>query len=127
VSGLFIELYLDEDVSILLADLLRARGFIAVTTQEAGQAGQNDAAQLAYAANWRRVLLTHNRADFEALARQYFSLGQTHNGIIIAVRRPPYEILQRLLIILNRVTGDEMVNQLRYILKGMITIVLTCR
>jgi hypothetical protein len=27
VNKLFIELYLDEDVSVLVADLLRARGF----------------------------------------------------------------------------------------------------
>jgi predicted nuclease of predicted toxin-antitoxin system len=115
VSRLFIELYLDEDVSVLVADLLRARGFMAVTTQEAGQTGQNDATQLEYAVSQRKTLLTHNRADFEALVRQYVSVGKTHYGIIIAVRRPPYEILRRLLIILNQVTADEMVNQLRCI------------
>jgi predicted nuclease of predicted toxin-antitoxin system len=115
VSRLFIELYLDEDVSVLIADLLRARGFIAITTQEAGRTGQSDAAQLEYAVSQSKVLLTHNRVDYENLARQYFSLGQTYNGIIIAVRRPPLEILKRLLVILNQVTADEMVNQLRYI------------
>ncbi len=46
MSQLFIELYLDEDVSVLVADLLRARGFIAMTTQEAGRTGENDASQL---------------------------------------------------------------------------------
>ena len=115
MSRLFVELYLDEDVSMLIADLLRARGFVTVTTQEAGRTGENDASQLEYAISQSKTLLTHNRADFEALAQHYFSLGRTHHGIIIAVRRPPYEILQRLLIILNQVTADEMVNQLRYI------------
>ena len=66
---LFIELYLDEDVSVLVASLLRARGFVAVTTLEAGRLGQSDAGQLEYAVEQRKVLLTHNRADFEALAR----------------------------------------------------------
>jgi hypothetical protein len=37
MSRLFIELYLDEDVDVLIAQLLRARGFVVVTTQEAGQ------------------------------------------------------------------------------------------
>jgi hypothetical protein len=32
VSRLFIDIYLAEDVNVLVADLLRARGFIAVTT-----------------------------------------------------------------------------------------------
>jgi hypothetical protein len=35
--------------------------------------------------------------------------------IIIAVRRSPYEIVRRLLAILNHVPADEMKNQLRYI------------
>ena len=52
MSHLFIDLYLDEDIDVLVADL---------------------------------------------------------------VRRSPYEIVRRLLIILNHVTADEMENQLRYI------------
>lgn len=115
MSRLFIELYLDEDVSVLVADLVRARGFVASTTQEAGQLARNDAEQLEYAVSQRKTLLTHNRADFEALARQYFLSGKTHFGIIIAVRRRPFEIVQRLWTILNQVTSDEMENQLRYI------------
>ena len=35
MSRLFIELYLDEDVDVLVADLVRARGFKVTTTQEA--------------------------------------------------------------------------------------------
>lgn len=67
----FIELYLDEDVDVLVADLLRARGFVAVTTRDAGQLGSSDQEQLAYAASQAKTFLTHNRADFEALARAY--------------------------------------------------------
>jgi hypothetical protein len=39
MNRLFIELYLDEDVDVFIADLVRARGFKAITTQEAGQIG----------------------------------------------------------------------------------------
>ena len=46
---------------------------------------------------------------------QYLEAGHRHYGIIIAVRRSPYEIVRRLLIVLNRVTADEMENQVRYI------------
>lgn len=115
MSRLFIELYLDEDVSVLVADLLRARGFGAMTTVEANLLGSTDAEQLAHAVSERRAFLTHNRADFEALARDYFAAGRTHHGIIIAVRRPPRELARRLLLILNRVTADEMENQLLYV------------
>jgi hypothetical protein len=49
MSRVFISFYLDEDVSVLLlADLLRARGFEATTAQEAGQLGKTDEEQLAY-------------------------------------------------------------------------------
>jgi hypothetical protein len=115
VSQLFIELYLDEDVDVLVGDLIRARGFGALTTREAGQLGRDDASQLAYAISQQKTFLTHNRADFEALAQTYFATGQTHAGIIIAVRHDPYELVRRLLVILNQVTADEMHDHLRYI------------
>ena len=115
MSRLFIELYLDEDVDVLIAQLIRARGFVIVTTQEAGQFRNNDVAQLAYAVSQHKALLTHNRVDFEALAQTYFAVGQPHDGIIVAVRRPPREIARRLLRILNAVTAEEMQNQVRYI------------
>lgn len=76
MSRLFIELYLDEDVDVLIAQLMRARGFVVVTTQEVGQLGNNDAEQLAYAFRQHKTLLTYNRVDFEALAQTYFAAGQ---------------------------------------------------
>ena len=115
MSRLFIELYLDEDVDVLLVNLLRARGFHITTTQEAGNIGKTDAEQLEYAALHDYVLLTHNRADFEILASTCLKSGLKHGGIIISTRRTPYEIARRLLVILNHVTADEIVNQLRYI------------
>jgi hypothetical protein len=93
---IFIELYLDEDVSVLIAELIRARGFSAVTTVEAGNLGRNDLAQLKFAADNQRVFLTHNRVDFEKLAVEYFEQGHQHAGIIIAARRPPALVTSRL-------------------------------
>lgn len=49
------------------------------------------------------------------LAQTYFAAGQPHHGIIIAVRHEPYELVRRLLVILNHVTADEIQDQLRYI------------
>ena len=115
MSRLFIELYLDEDVDVLVAELLRVRGFAAKTARGAGQLGKSDAEQLAYAVSQRMAFLSHNRADFEALAQSYLAAGKPHYGIILAARRLPHEIVRRLALILNHVTADEMRNQVRYI------------
>ena len=112
---LFIDLYLDEDVNVVLSELVRARGFRATTTQEAGQLGKSDAEQLAFAAQQGKAILTHNRVDFEALARTYFEDKKPHSGIIVAVRRPPKELSRRVLILLNALTTDEIENTVRYI------------
>ena len=115
MNSLFASLYLDEDVSILLADIIRARGFDVVTTRDAGQLGGTDADQLSYAVMNQSVMVTHNRADFEVLHQSYLAENRTHWGIIIAVRRPPYQVGVRLLRILDSVTADEFQNQLVYV------------
>ena len=74
-----------------------------------------DEQQLAYAASQQRALLTHNRADFEALHHTYTAAGSHHSGILIATRHQPHEIIRRVLIILDQVTADEMDNQSRYL------------
>lgn len=111
----FMQLYLDEDVDILIANLVRARGFSVTTTQEAAHIGSSDEEQLAHAVIVESTFLTHNREDFESLGKEYFATGREHHGIIIAVRRSPYEIVRRLLVIMSEFTADEMKNQLRYI------------
>lgn len=115
MSRLFVELYLDEDVSVLVAELLRARGFSVETTQDASRKSTRDEDQLVYAVSRRRALLTHNRDDFARLAKEYFTAGRKHHGIIVAVRRPPHEIARRLLIILNQATADEIEDQIIYV------------
>jgi uncharacterized protein DUF5615 len=94
---------------------LRARGFDATTTVEASNSGATDEDQLAFASSRQMALLTHNRADFDALAAEYLRQGKSHYGIIISVRRPPHDILRRLLEILNTVAADEFRDQVRYI------------
>lgn len=115
MTRLFITLYADEDVDVLVADLIRARGFDVLTTREAQRLHATDEEQLAFAASEGRALLTHNRADFESLHQIYIATGKHHAGILVAVRHPPYEIVRRLLLILNQVTADEVSDQLRYI------------
>jgi len=112
---LFVRLYLDEDVSVLVATLLGARGFDVVTTRDEGMLGQDDPAQLAHAVSLERCIVTHNRVHFEHLHRDSLEAGRTHFGIIVASRRSPYEMAHRLAVLLNTLTADETENQLLYI------------
>ena len=102
-------------LSVLLAALLRSRGFEAVTTQEAGNVGASDKRRLAHAAEKGLAMLTHNRSDFEQLASDYFKGGRHHAGIIIAVRRMPHDILQRLLKLQNQTAADEIADNVWYV------------
>ncbi len=115
MNELFIKLYLDEDVDLFIAELLRAQNFQAVSANEIGRKGKSDAEQLKYAVSESYVILTHNRVDFEELAQDYFFDNLTHHGIIISVQRPPHEITKKLLEVLNDFTADEMINQIVYI------------
>jgi predicted nuclease of predicted toxin-antitoxin system len=115
MNQLFIDLYLDEDVDILIADLLNAYGFDALTARDAGNLGLTDSSQLAFAIDQNRTMLTHNQVDFELLAQKYFDSGQSHQGIICAFRQTPAKVVHRLLIILEHTTADEIKNQIRYI------------
>ncbi len=102
-------------MDIVIANLVSARRFRAVTARDAGQLGQPDPEQLAYAVAQGFCVVTHNREDYEELHRQYLVAGRNHAGIIIAFRRRPREMFGRLLSLLNNLTADEMRNQLLYI------------
>ena len=86
-----------------------------MTTQEAGNKGLKDNKQLEFASNQEMSILTHDRADYEQLAQDYFTNNKNHNGIIIVFPHPPQVIAERLLRILNDLTADEMKNQIIYI------------
>jgi predicted nuclease of predicted toxin-antitoxin system len=111
----FVSIYLDEDVSPVLAAVLRSRNIVAMSAHEAGRRGATDEEQLAFATEREMAVLTHNRIDFEKLAEAYARAGRRHCGIIIAVRRPVQAIGGRLLKLLDEVSADEMDGQVYYV------------
>lgn len=110
-----IPLYCDEDVSVVLAAMLRARGFTVTTARNSGQLGRSDEDQLTVAADAGSVLLTHNRVDFERLHRRWFESGRRHAGIIVARRRLPAELAGRVGRLLARLSAEDLVDQLFYV------------
>jgi hypothetical protein len=78
-----VKFYLDEDLSPVIADVLRRRGLDVSSAHEVGTTQLSDAQQLHHAAQAERVLVTRNLRDFVLLAHDYIARGQTHSGIIL--------------------------------------------
>ena len=113
---LFVSIYTDEDVTDRLAELLREHGFIAATTAEWGMMGATDEEQLRVATERGHAILTFNRDDFVALARQWIEEDREHAGIVISEqlgRRRLGELARMVLSFLNAVPADEMWNTVR--------------
>ncbi|MBI4547325.1 MAG: DUF5615 family PIN-like protein [Ignavibacteriae bacterium] len=91
-----VKLYLDENINILLASLLRSRNLTVTTALESNMLGKSDKDQLDYGIQIKAVLVTHNRADFENLFQEYIERGKSFPGIIILIRRDVYRMAQLL-------------------------------
>jgi predicted nuclease of predicted toxin-antitoxin system len=110
----FAALYTDEDMSALIATLLRSRGLDMTTVPEQATLGKTDREQLEFATSLGRCILTHNRVDFERLHLQYIEEGRQHYGIIVVPQKNAYEIAQRIGILVSMLMADEIYNQLLY-------------
>ena len=115
LGELYARLYLDQDVPVQLAGMLRAHGFDVETTLQAGHLGWSDEAQIRYASASGRVMVTHNRLDFEELHSQWLEGSEAHSGIIVAQQRTHLALtLHRLLELLNEFDGEQLKNRLLY-------------
>lgn len=76
--------YLDEDISPVVARIARQRFKLDVTSaHELNNRGWSDEAQLAFASEHNRCIVTNNRADFHRLAEQYRNRGMDYAGIAV--------------------------------------------
>ena len=90
-------LYLDEHVNPLLAALLQSLGHDVLTTHEAGNDGANDEAQMTFAAENGRAILTYDIKDYPRMATEWSLAGRHHFGVIIARRSSAQDLRQRVL------------------------------
>ena len=77
------KLYLDEDLSPVIAQILRGRGVDTVSAHEAGMIGASDHEQLDHAAGEHRALVTRNAREFRILADRRVHAQQPHAGIVV--------------------------------------------
>ena len=115
---LSIFLYTDEDITDLLALLLRERGYGAESASGAGAIGFSDENQLAFATSRRWTILTFNRDDFTELSHLWHETGREHAGIVISKqfsRREIGEFLRQVCNLLEAVSAQEMWNTVLYL------------
>ena len=101
-------------MSALVSTLLKSRGLDVTTVPEQATLGKTDFEQLEFAASADRCLITHNRVDFERLHLEYLGNGKQHAGIIVVPQKNAYEVAQRIGVLVNALTADEILNQLLY-------------
>jgi len=58
--------------------------------------------------------VTHNRVDFERLHLQFTKEERQYFGIIFVPQKNAYEVVRRVCILVNKLTGDAVKNQLLY-------------
>ena len=80
-----IHFYLDENVPVVIAHQLRARGIDVITVRDLGLLGDSDVNHLQRATKMGRVLCTYD-ADFLALAAE----GREHAGIVFGQQDTHY-------------------------------------
>lgn len=87
---------LDECTDLHLVRALGARGYDVTSLQLVGPLGLDDGAVLARATELGRVLITHNRGDFEREDAAFRHQGRHHAGIICLPqqRRGPFSRLE---------------------------------
>jgi hypothetical protein len=90
------DLHLDNNVSLLLAQILRDAGHSVAAARDLGLAAATDDTQLLVAAQSGRILVTHNRKDFMLLHDAWrtwpraFGLAlPAHPGILALDQAPP--------------------------------------
>jgi Domain of unknown function (DUF5615) len=86
MAGLGIRLFTDEMIHTGLAIELRWRGYDAESCQEASRSNQKipDDAQLLYATQQGRAILSYNQRHFVPLDQQWKAAGRRHAGIILS-------------------------------------------
>ncbi|MCD5417244.1 DUF5615 family PIN-like protein [Candidatus Bipolaricaulota bacterium] len=110
-----IRIYTDEDVDVVVAEVLKLRGFQASTTVGHNKLGRPDLDQLRYAGSIRAVMLTHNVQDYPRIHGEFIARGESHAGVIVAKQVPVGEIVRRFLRLAAALSAEDMENRLEYL------------
>jgi predicted nuclease of predicted toxin-antitoxin system len=114
-NNLYVALYGDAHIARRVIRRLQREGYDAISAHDVGNSDLDDPGQLEYAASQRRAIVTFNERDFNPLYNQWWEQGRTHYGIIVSNEIPMGELRRRLLKLLDTITADEMVNNIKHL------------
>ena len=100
-------MYLDEDISPKVAEILRKKGMDAVSAHETGMLEASDDEQLAFAASEGRAMVTRNRDDYITLSVQFFEDLKPHKGLIIVPHTIPGSEFSKLATLLIKFSKER--------------------
>lgn len=83
-----------------------------MTAKESNKKGFSDFEQIKYAALEKRVLFTHNIADFSKIHAHFINKGFEHSGIIISRQLPIGVIVEALLKLVSNVNYENVRNNI---------------
>jgi hypothetical protein len=113
-----LRLHFDEDAEAhALVRALRDRALDVTTSSEAGLIEISDEAQLLWATEKSRALLTYNAADFCRLHGEFMKAGRHHAEIIVAEqqRLPVGEMMRRVLRLRAALDAETMRDRLEFL------------
>lgn len=105
------KLCLDEDLTDLLARVLRTMGYDVVSAHEIKMEGRSDEEQLIYAIKNKRAILTCNISHFTNLARRCYENKTAHCGIIVMPQLDFKGMLKRVIDFLDNTSSDDLKNR----------------
>ncbi len=102
------KLYLDEDITDLLARVLRTMGYDVVSAHEVKMHSRSDEEQINYAIKDKRAIMTCNISHFTNLARKCYEDKILHYGIIVTPQLDFKEMLKRAINLLDNNSSDDL-------------------
>jgi predicted nuclease of predicted toxin-antitoxin system len=102
-----VKLYLDEDLSPKIAEILRRGRIDALSTHDTGMCEASDQRQLDFAATQKRCLVTRNRDDFIRLTVQFFNEQRPHCGVLIVPYTLPGDQFSRIASLIKKFSSSH--------------------
>lgn len=110
-----VKLYLDEDISPVVARILRSRGYDVVSAHEVDMLAKSDEEQIEFAGKTNRIIISFNSRHYSPLAKAYFFSGKEHAGIIVSKVIDISEMLRLLINLLEKTAPDDFKNSFKWL------------